>query len=83
MNPRDQLTLQQIFAEPPQVTEWEAIEDLLVGIGCRAVRDSDDRVGFERYGIVGSFPRPEVYQRPRDYVVRAVRDYLVTIGVTP
>lgn len=83
MNPRDQHTLQAIFEEPPQAIEWEAIEDLLIAIGCRVVGESDDRVSFERKGIIGSFQRPAVYSGPLEFTVRAVREYLVLLEVEP
>lgn len=83
MNPRDQLTLQAIFEEPPQEIEWEAIEDLLIAAGCRVVRESKDRVGFERDGIIGSFQRPADFNKTLDFSIRAVREYLVRIGVIP
>lgn len=83
MNPRDQLTLLAIFEDPPQAIEWEAIEDLLVAVGCCVVVESENHVGFKRDGIIGSFQRPKVYNRPEPYLVRSVREYLVLLGEAP
>lgn len=73
-----------IFRDPiPSTIEWATVESLLVSIGCRIIDGDGPRVRFERDGIVAIFERPPPGKRVKRYQIRAVRDYLESLGVTP
>jgi hypothetical protein len=76
-------TLDAVFADPLPSIEWDAIESLLLMIGCEMVQDDGERVTFERDDAIGSFVRPEPSRPTRRYTIRAVREYLMRLGVTP
>ncbi len=84
MNSRHARTLRAVFSDPvsPQI-EWQAIEALLVAVGCRVVEGAGSRVRFERDGVVASFHRPHPAKEAKRYQVRDARDFLSRIGVAP
>ena len=83
MDEAERETLMAIFMEPAPSIEWEAIEELLQSVGCSIVDDDGERVTFERSGAIGSFERPPPRQAAQRYTIRAARDYLTRLGVTP
>lgn len=84
MNSRQAKTLRVVFTDPvaPGI-EWQAIEALLIAVGCRLIEGSGSRVRFERDGIVASFHRPHPAKEAKRYQVRDAREFLSKIGVTP
>ncbi|MFC6791136.1 type II toxin-antitoxin system HicA family toxin [Methylobacterium komagatae] len=73
-----------VFTDPvsPQI-EWQAVEALLIAVGCRLIEGAGSRVRFERDGVVASFHRPHPAKEAKRYQVRDARDFLRKIGVTP
>lgn len=84
MNSRHAKTLRAVFSDPvsPQI-EWQALEALLIAVGCRLIEGAGSRVRFERDGVVAAFHRPHPAKEAKRYQVRDARDFLRKIGVTP
>lgn len=84
MYSRHAKTLMAVFTDPvsPQI-EWQAVEALLIAVGCRLIEGAGSRVRFERDGVVASFHRPHPAKEAKRYQVRDARDFLRKIGVTP
>jgi hypothetical protein len=56
VNSKQKKTLAAVFAEPtPANIEWQAIESLLVAVGCEIVEGTGSRVRFVKSGHVASF----------------------------
>lgn len=84
MNSRQRRTLEATFADPvPATIRWEAIESLLVAVGCEVVEGSGSRVRFAKEGRVQIFHRPHPDPNAKRYQVRDARDYLRRLGVEP
>lgn len=84
MNSKHRKTLAAVFAEPVSGTiEWAAVEGLLVAAGAQVVEGRGSRVRFEKGGEVETFHRPHPAKEAKRYQVRAARDFLERIGVTP
>lgn len=84
MNSKQKKTLAAVFAEPtPANIERQAIESLLVAVGCEIVEGTGSRVRFVKSGHVASFHRPHPAKEAKRYQVRDARDYLTLLGVTP
>jgi HicA toxin of bacterial toxin-antitoxin, len=84
MNSRHRKTLATVFAEPTKSNiPWTDIEALLLAIGCKSIEGSGSRVRFvfENKSIAAHRPHPR--KEAKEYVVRALRDYLNTIGIKP
>lgn len=84
INSRHAKTLRAVFSNPvfPQI-EWQALEALLIAVGCRLIEGAGSRVRFERDGVVAAFHRPHPAKEAKRYQVRDARDFLRKIGVTP
>lgn len=67
----------------PASIEWQAIENLLLAVGCRLIEGAGSRVRFEYKGVVATFHRPHPAKEAARYQVRAAREYLDKIGVQP
>jgi HicA toxin of bacterial toxin-antitoxin, len=81
MNSKHTKTLRAVFKSPtPGTLEWQAIESLLVAVGCDLIEGSGSRVRFSRDGIVASFHRPHPEKEAKRYQVRDARDYLKALG---
>jgi hypothetical protein len=81
MNNKHLKTLKAVFKSPTTATlEWQAIETLLLALGCELVEGSGSRVRFVRDGIVASFHRPHPEKEAKRYQVRDARDYLKALG---
>jgi len=84
VNGRQQKTLAAIFTDPVSATiEWNAVESLLVAIGCKVIEGAGSRVRFERHGVVAGFHRPHPQKEAKRHHIRDAREYLKKLGVTP
>jgi hypothetical protein len=84
MNSKHRRTLAVVFTDPVAASiEWNAIETLLIAVGCELVEGSGSRVRFVKDGMVETFHRPHPEKEAKRYQVRAARAYLVRLGVTP
>ena len=84
MNSKHRKTLEAIFTDPVNgALEWARIEALLLALGCRSVEGSGSSVTFEKDGKRAHFHRPHPEREALRYRVRAVREYLATLGVKP
>ena len=84
MNTRQRKTLESVFADPLNGNlPWERIEALLIAVGCRHVEGAGSSVTFEKDGKRAHFHRPHPQREALRYRVRAVREFLMKIGVTP
>lgn len=84
MNSRHRRTLEAVFAEPVSGTiNWADIESLLIWAGAEVIEGRGSRVRFACRGEVESFHRPHPAKEAKRYQVRAAREYLERIGVTP
>lgn len=84
MNSKHRKTLEAIFSDPVNGgLEWARIEALLVALGCQILAGSGSSVTFEKGGKRAHFHRPHPQRESLRYRVRAVREYLTTLGVKP
>jgi hypothetical protein len=84
MNSKQRRSLEAIFADPvPASLEWDAIESLLVAVGCAVIKGSGSRVRFAKDGEVETFHRPHPDKEAKRYQVRAARAFLERIKVRP
>lgn len=84
VNNKHRKTLEAIFRDPVSGTiEWAAIESLLLAVGCVIMEGSGSRVRFFHERHVFMAHRPHPAKEAKRGLVRAVRDYLILIGVTP
>jgi hypothetical protein len=84
MNSKHRKTLEAIFSDPVNgAMEWARIEALLRAMGCKVIEGSGSSVTFEKDSIRAYFHRPHPDKEALRYRVRAVRDYLQTLGIKP
>lgn len=84
MNGKHRRALAAVLTDSvPATVEWEAIEALLVAVGCEVIEESGSRVRFVKDERVESFHRPHPAKEAKRYQVRAARAYLERLGVTP
>lgn len=84
MNSKHRKTLEAIFSDPVNGgLEWARIEALFVALGCQVVEGSGSSVTLEKGGKRAHFHRPHPEREALRYRVRAVREYLATLGVKP
>ncbi|UTF50771.1 type II toxin-antitoxin system HicA family toxin [Desulfomicrobium sp. ZS1] len=84
MNSKHRKTLEAIFTDPVNSgLEWARVEALLLALGCRIIEGSGSSVTFEKEGKRAHFHRPHPEREALRYRVRAVREYLATLGVKP
>ena len=77
-------TLAAVFRLPtPAIVEWAAIEALLLAVGCTLIEGSGTRVQLVKDTMIETFHRPHPAKEAKRYQVRAARDYLIRLGVTP
>jgi len=77
-------TLAAIFTDPINGNlEWDKIEALFVFLGCRVVEGSGSSVTFEKDGVRAYFHRPHPARAALRYRIKAAREFLEKIGVTP
>lgn len=84
MRGRHRRTLETVFRDPvPGTMDWAALEGLLIAVGARVIEGRGSRVRFERDGEIETFHRPHPSKEAKRYQVRAARDFLKRIGITP
>ena len=84
MNSRQRRTLEAVFADPVSgAIAWDALESLLVAVGCAVVEGSGSRVRFVSNGLVAFFHRPHPAKEAKRHHVRLAREYLIKLGVVP
>ena len=84
MNSKHRKTLEAIFSDPVNGSlPWDRIEALLVGVGCKVVEGSGSSVMFEQNGRRAYFHRPHPQREALAYRVKAVREYLSKLEITP
>lgn len=84
MNSRQRRTLEAIFADPVSGSiAWDAIESLLVAVGCEVVEGNGSRVRFVKGSLVAFFHRPHPAKEAKRHHVRLAREYLTKLGVVP
>lgn len=84
MNSKHRKTLVALWTEPVNGNlEWARIEALLVALGCRVIEGPGSSVTFEWQGRKASFHRPHPGKEALRYRVKATREFLQHLGVTP
>jgi HicA toxin of bacterial toxin-antitoxin, len=84
MNSRHRKTLEFVFEEPTKTNiPWADIESLLIAVGCKVREGSGSRVRFTSGEKPIAVHRPHPQKEAKQYVVRAIREFLMRIGVTP
>lgn len=84
MNSRNRKTLETIFSDPISGNlPWNRIEALLVASGCNVVEGSGSSVTFEKNGKRAYFHRPHPQREALRYRVKAVREFLIKLEITP
>lgn len=87
MNNRHRKTLTQVFTDPVSGSiAWDAVEALLIAVGCVAIEGTGSRVRFA-YGPEGehveTFHRPHPEKDAKRYQIKAARAFLTKIGAAP
>lgn len=84
MNSKHRKTLEAIFSDPGNGSlPWDRLESLLVAIGCRVAEGSGSSVIFEKDGRRAYFHRPHPQRDSLVYRVKAVREFLTKLEITP
>ncbi len=84
MNSKHRNTLETIFSNQCRGNlPWDRIESLLVAIGCNVVEGSGSSVMFEKNGRRAYFHRPHPQREALLYRVKAVREFLIKLEITP
>ena len=84
MNSKHRKTLKTVFSDPISGNlPWGDIESLLVAIGCNVVEGSGSSVTFEKDGRRAYFHRPHPQREALIYRVKAVREFLMKLEITP
>lgn len=84
MNSKHRKTLDAIFSD--QISgnlPWDRIEALLVAIGCNVVEGNGSSVTFEKDGRRAYFHRPHPQREALIYRVKAAREFLMKLEITP
>jgi hypothetical protein len=84
MNKRQRETLEAIFSEPvPKKLLWDDIESLLNAIGCKVKNRGGSKVGFGKDNEMLYAHRPHPQKEAKGYLIKKVKDFLISLGVTP
>ena len=84
MNSKHKKILVAVFRNPVSGTiGWADIEALLIAAGAEVIEGSGSRVRFMKDDEVEIFHRPHPAKEAKRYQVKAARDFLTRIGVTP
>ena len=84
MNRTHRKTLAAVFADPISGNiEWRRIEALLKAAGCEIIEGSGSRIAVSHEGRKATFHRPHPGKDALRYQIRAAREFLESIGVTP
>ena len=77
-------TLEAIFADPISGTiVWRDVESLLEALGAAISEGSGSRVRFTINDMTLFVHRPHPQPEAKKYVIRNVRDFLTSLGITP
>ncbi len=84
LNHKHQRTLRRIFANPaPANIAWKDIERLIKALGGRIEQREGSRVAFELHDVLYVFHTPHPGHEATRPMVRSVRAFLRSAGVTP
>lgn len=84
MNSKHRKTLATLFSDPVNGNlTWDRIEALMAAIGCTVVQGSGSSVTFEKDGKRAYFHRPHPQREALIYRVKAVREFLIKLEITP
>lgn len=84
MNSKNRKTLTTVFSDPvPRSFEWRRIEVLLLAVGCELIEGQGSRIAFKRGDLRADFHRPRPGKEAKPYQVRAAREFLKKLEVTP
>lgn len=84
MHNKHRKTLEAIFADPISGNlPWDRIEALLLAVGCNAVEGGGSSVTFEKDGRRAHFHRPHPQREALAYRIKAVREFLSKLEITP
>lgn len=84
MNKKHRRTLQAVFTNPVNGgLHFDKIEALLLAAGCERVEAAGSAVMFCKDDHVVQFHRPHPNKEALRYRVKAAREFLALIGVTP
>ena len=84
MNSKHRKTLISVFSDPvPRSLEWRRIETLLLAVGCELIEGQGSRIAFKRGDLRADFHRPHPGKEAKPYQVRAAREFLKKLEVTP
>jgi hypothetical protein len=84
MNSKHKKKLAAVFRNPVSgAIDWADIEALLIAAGAEVIEGSGSRVRFIKGDEIEIFHRPHPAKEAKRYQVKAARDFLTRIGVTP
>ena len=84
MNNKHRKTLESVFTDPMSGNlPWDRFEALLVSAGCQVIEGSGSSVTFEKNGRRAYFHRPHPQREALLYRVKAVREFLTKLEITP
>jgi len=84
MNRRHRKTLTAVFTTSISGNiEWRRIEALFKAAGCEVIEGSGSRITILHKGRKATFHRPHPGKDALRYQIRAAREFLENIGVTP
>ena len=84
MRTKHRKTLEAIFADPVSGTiVWRDVESLLEALGAAISEGSGSRVRFTINDVTLFIHRPHPQPEAKKYVIRNVRDFLTSLGITP
>lgn len=84
MRTKHRKTLEAIFADPVSGTiVWRDVESLLEALGAAISEGSGSRVRFTINDVTLFVHRPHPQPQAKKYVIRNVRDFLTSLGITP
>lgn len=63
--------------------DWDRIESLFRALGCRVIEGAGSSVTSEHEGRRATFHRPHPAKEALRYRVKAAREFLLAIGLTP
>ena len=84
MRTKHRKTLEAIFADPVSGTiVWRDVESLLEALGAAISEGSGSRVRSTINDVTLFVHRPHPQPEAKKYVIRNVRDFLTSLGITP
>ena len=84
INSKHRKTLITVFSDPvSRNLEWRRIESLLLAVGCELIEGQGSRIAFKHGDLRADFHRPHPGKEAKPYQVRAAREFLKKLEVTP